>query len=159
MMHDQYAREKPCPVPPLIDCPQLLKFELKVQRPQQRLLSRRSVSGIDRVFFHPDPHFDIFLATTSQRTAPAVLPYWDLVSFRVGYLVLILRPERSERPPPTRPPTEIQKSLFSRYWVILRRAFKMQRRQPLCRIVDGENLGCWQPFDVGHDNVDSHPVD
>ena len=39
-MRDQYTREKfdwePLPVPPLMFYPQLLKFKLKVQRPQQR---------------------------------------------------------------------------------------------------------------------------
>ena len=38
-MDDQYTREKldwePFPVRPLIHCPQLLKFELKVQRPHK----------------------------------------------------------------------------------------------------------------------------
>jgi len=115
-MHDRYTRDKfdweSLPVPP----PQLLKFEL-----QGSTLSATTEPGSYltaaphalTVFFHPDPHFDIFLATANQRAAPTVRPYWDLALFRIGNLVLILRRECSERPLSTRPPTESSNPLSS----------------------------------------------
>jgi len=108
-MHDLYTREK-------FDWEPLNPFSLSlheiraqgstfnaVSNDRGRLLSRRSVSCIYRVF-SSRPAFRYFLATASQRTAPAVLPYWDLVLFRIGNLILILRRELSERPLSTRNP-------------------------------------------------------
>jgi len=161
-MHDLYTREK-------FDWEPLNPFSLSLHeiRAQGSTPSATTEVGsylvaafrVSTVFFHPDSHFDIFLATVSQRTAPTVQPYLDLALFRIGNLVLILRRELSERPLLTRPPTEIPKSLSSRFRVIPRRTFRIQRLRPLFRVVDGAKHGCRQSFDVGHDGMDSHPVD
>ena len=164
-MRDQYTREKldwePFPVRPLYT---VLSFRNSSSRfnalrnDRARLLSRRSVSCTDRVFSFR-PAFRRFSCHGQPTYSAAVLPYWDPVLFRIGNLVLIPRRELSERPLLTRPPTEIPKSLSSKYWLIPRRTFKIQSLQPLCRVVDGANLGCWQPSGVGRDDMDSHPAD
>ena len=116
-MRDQYTREKFDWEPSVPSLALSSAFEIRAQGS-----APSATTEVDSYFFAAfrvsilsRSAFRQFSCHGQPTRSAAVLPYWDLALFRVGNLVLILRPENSERPPPTRPPTEIPKSLSSRY--------------------------------------------